>query len=578
MFDVNEIPFSRRGSWLNLSPIIGLHRASDDIHLVSHVTGMHPVLRLVPSRDGTRLATTISADPSVLSWDCGDGTCVSAAFESTTALRLRGQGVDLTIDDASDGLTPFTGTYFFRDPLDGAYVFTSYETGRRYRISLISGELSAVGAESLGTGIRSLSARGDAWELAIEELAAARTPYASLERFTDVVRRGASEFTEYLEAIARWRNATTPAVGLAAYVLWSATVEPSGFLHRESVLMSKHWMDKVWSWDHAFNAVALAPGLPELALDQFMAPFDHQDESGAMPDSIAHSEILYNFVKPPIHGWALMRLRERLPRDLTGVELAEIYERLAKWTRFWLDYRTIAGHELPYYQHGNDSGWDNSTTFDRDRLIESPDLAAFLMIQLDVLAGLADELLLEAAADWLREKDRIRTALLHQLHDGEGFVAVGAISGAVGKRTSLLNLLPILAGDMLPNDIADLLAAGIREHLTEWGPATQELDTPEYESDGYWRGPIWAPSTMIIEDGLRRSGYRDLADAVSARFRALCERSGFAENFDALTGAGLRDRAYTWTASVYLILAHDTVRRSIDSVPGSTEDTEAVTD
>jgi hypothetical protein len=36
---------------------------------------------------------------------------------------------------------------------------------------------------------------------------------------------------------------------------------------------------------------------------------------------------------------------------------------------------------------------------------------------------------------------------------------------------------------------------------------------------------------------------------------ALCETSGFAENFDALTGAGLRDRAYTWTASVYLLLA-----------------------
>jgi hypothetical protein len=46
-----------------------------------------------------------------------------------------------------------------------------------------------------------------------------------------------------------------------------------------------------------------------------------------------------------------------------------------------------------------------------------------------------------------------------------------------------------------------------------------------------------------------------LADDISARFRALCEKSGFAENFDAVTGAGLRDRAYTWTASAYLIMA-----------------------
>ena len=41
-----------------------------------------------------------------------------------------------------------------------------------------------------------------------------------------------------------------------------------------------------------------------------------------------------------------------------------------------------------------------------------------------------------------------------------------------------------------------------------------------------------------------------------------CESSGFAENFDAGTGAGLRDRAYTWTAAVYLLFAAAHVRRT----------------
>lgn len=77
--------------------------------------------------------------------------------------------------------------------------------------------------------------------------------------------------------------------------------------------MSKHWMDKVWSWDHCFNALALAPGCPDLARDQFQLPFDHQDESGALPDSVTHSEVLRNFVKPPIHGWAFGHLRRKLP-------------------------------------------------------------------------------------------------------------------------------------------------------------------------------------------------------------------------------------------------------------------------
>ena len=50
-------------------------------------------------------------------------------------------------------------------------------------------------------------------------------------------------------------------------------------------------------------------------------------------------------------------------------------------------------------------------------------------------------------------------------------------------------------------------------------------------------------------------GQTELADAVRERFLRLCEKSGFAESFDAVTGEGLRDRAYTWTASAYLLFA-----------------------
>ena len=56
--------------------------------------------------------------------------------------------------------------------------------------------------------------------------------------------------------------------------------------------MSKHWMDKIWSWDHCFNALALAAGAPGLAWDQLQVVFDHQTAEGALPDSITHAEIL----------------------------------------------------------------------------------------------------------------------------------------------------------------------------------------------------------------------------------------------------------------------------------------------
>jgi len=63
-------------------------------------------------------------------------------------------------------------------------------------------------------------------------------------------------------------------------------------------------------------------------------------------------------------------------------------------------------------------------------------------------------------------------------------------------------------------------------------------------------------------DGLWVSGFIEFADTVNARFRALCELSGFADYFDASTGAGLRDQAYTGTAAIHLLFAVGRVRRN----------------
>ncbi|WP_430781559.1 amylo-alpha-1,6-glucosidase [Actinoplanes sp. G11-F43] len=544
-FAVREIPFSHRGSWFGVSPVIAENTVADDLHLVSHQAGMHPVLRFAPAGPAT-----VTATPALLTWR-DDAGRVDLAYQSPDTIRLRGDGLGMRITAAAGTLTPFSGTYLFQDPVDGAHVFTSYETGRRYRVTVLSGAAEQVsGVEALGTAERGMSLPAGRWELAIEEYETARAPYRAADDFDRVHQRSAAAFTAFAEAVAP----RTPAAELAAYVLWSATVRPAALVTRPAVLMSKHWMDKVWSWDHCFTAIALAAGDPGLAWDQFQLPFDHQDPGGALPDSITHSEVLYNFVKPPIHGWALQRLRQRLPGPVDRAELERTYQRLARWTRFWLESRRAPGADLPHYTHGNDSGWDNATTFDGGRVVQSADLAAFLVVQLRCLADLAAELG-EPAGPWAREADRIGAAMLRDLWDGDRFVARCPRTGERRPSDSLLDLMPIVLGADLPAPVAAALARRIEDHLTEYGLATEPVDSPRYAADGYWRGPIWAPSTVLIEDGLRRAGFTGLADEISRRFRTLCERSGFAENFDAVTGAGLRDRAYTWTAGGYLMLA-----------------------
>ncbi|MFC9930708.1 amylo-alpha-1,6-glucosidase [Streptomyces sp. NPDC127190] len=560
-FSVHDIPFSMYGSWFDISPVVAEKTYAEDLHLVSHQNGMHAVLRLVPLDPGTggRAETRVEATPGLLGWTGGSGR-VDLAYESPDTVRLRGSGLGLGVFAAARTLTPFSGTYFFHDRATDAHVFTSYETGRRYRVTVLSGTLAeTVGAQALGSADRGLAiaaAADGGWEIAIEELDTARPPYTSSAAFDEVVAAARRAFAGFADAVAPWRSSATPAAELAAYVLWSATVAPTGLVTRPAVLMSKHWMDKVWSWDHCFNALALAPGSPELALDQFHLPFDHQDAAGALPDSVTHSEVLHNFVKPPIHGWAFGRLRRRLPTALSQEELTAVYDRLTRWTDFWLTARRAPGAGLAHYQHGNDSGWDNATVFDPERVVVTADLAAFLALQLRELADLAAELSRpDEAARWTRTAEEMQSALLDQLWTGDRFVARGADTGDTWSSASLLDLMPIVLGEHLPDEISSALADRIKAHLTPYGLATELTTSPHYLADGYWRGPIWAPATVLVEDGLRRTGHHRLADDISARFRALCETHGFAENFDALTGTGLRDRAYTWTASSYLLLA-----------------------
>jgi hypothetical protein len=566
-FTVHDIPFSTYGSWFDISPVVAEKTHAEDLHLVSHQNGMHAVLRLMPldATTGERAETQVKAIPSLLSWTGAAGR-TDLAYESPDTVRLRGTGLPLHVSAAVRTLTPFSGTYFFHDAAADAHVFTSYETGRRYRVTVLSGTVTGTsGIQSLGSADRGLTIGADAdgsWEIAIEELDTARPPYAPTAAFGKIVEAAQNLFADFVDSVAPWRSSATPAAELAAYVVWSATVRPAGLVTRPAVLMSKHWMDKVWSWDHCFNALALAPGCPELARDQYHLPFDHQDETGALPDSVTHSEVLYNFVKPPIHGWAFSHLRRRLGTPLDQAELTETYHRLQRWTDFWLTARRAPGADLPHYQHGNDSGWDNATTFDPERQVVTADLAVFLILQLHELADLATDLNRPDEADrWTRAAEATQTAMLDQLWTDGRFVVQGVDTGNTWHSSSLLDLMPIVLGEHLPDDVSGVLAARIEPHLTPHGLATELPTSPHYLSDGYWRGPIWAPATVLIEDGLRRAGHHRLADEISARFRTLCETHGFAENFDALTGTGLRDRAYTWTASSYLLLAEAHVRR-----------------
>jgi glycogen debranching enzyme len=224
-------------------------------------------------------------------------------------------------------------------------------------------------------------------------------------------------------------------------------------------------------------------------------------------------------------------------------------------------YRDDDGNEIPQYNHGYDSGWDNGTPFDVGFPHEGPDLCAFLVLQMDVLAQIADKLDRgHEAVEWKRRADTLLAKMMDRFWVDGKFVSKlsGTDTWNVRSR-SLMSYLPLVLGKRLPVAIrskllSDLKASGL---LTEYGLATEHPESELYREDGYWRGPVWAPTTWLIADGVDQLGDRAFTREIVRRFCDTCARSGFAENFDPLTGASLQDPAHTWTSSAFIYLAHE---------------------
>jgi glycogen debranching enzyme len=559
-FDLNLVPFSRYGSYIVFSHMRRPEGMSEELYLrtIHGDAFQSQVFRIELTVDGRPVPCREVATPAFLRLE-GDAGYAEICFAGQSSVRVRclGTGVRLAADQGS-----------FQYALPRAqerWEVNSFATRTKYMLTSLQGTLntnspwSGTHATSLTIDLLPEPGTGTA-ECAIDEYVTSWTATDDDRTFEECLAEVKAEFQAWLDSMATVPERYAEAREIAAYIDWSCVVAPSGHLTRPAMYMSKNWMTGIWSWDHCFNAIALAYKNPQLAWDQFMIMFDNQDEHGALPDQLNDKLAIWNFSKPPIHGWTLQHLLRRTDW-ITADRLREAYEPLCRWTEWWLTYRDDDRDGVPQYHHGNDSGWDNCTAFMVAPPVEGADLSAFLVIQMDVLAEVARALgKMQAAKDWKAAADALLDRLLAHSWRGDRFVAPRSGDHTVYESDTLFHFLPIVLGKRLPVAVREKLSAGLKEEgrfLTAHGLATESVQSPWYEADGYWRGPIWAPSTMLLIDGLAASGERPFASELARRFCDMAARSGMAENYDALTGEGLRDRAYTWTSSVFLVLAHE---------------------
>ena len=572
------------------------------------------LLRIVPlGESGEAAMPLVDADETELRISVeGAAGGIRVCFPGEDDVLIRSEGLGFRLDFAE-------GKYEHLNALgDREWEYHSYAGEVKLRLRLEEGTGSA-----LSSGVDSGAGAGSAWSSGVDSETGAGLALNSevgsgagsetsggmgleffggvvvlgIERYRCVPRdRGREaggdyegalagvrgEYEDYREGAAadcpggRWGRSR----GLAAYITWSSVVHPSGHLKKYAMYMSNNWMTNLWSWDNCFNAIALAGHRPGLAYDQFIVFADFQDDSGVLPDFVNDRSASFSCCKPPIYGWAYRLLMELNPYFEEPGRLKEVYGMLKGVERYWRVHRMIDGWPLPYYSHGNDSGWDNATVFDGGCPVTSPDLPAYLILLYEALEDIAGRLGSAgregpecqagggpgrggAAGEnevrvWRERGERMKGHLIERLWDGKRFRSWDPVRRRrVESEFCLIDWMPIAAAHRLPGEIRDALAEHLVNggHRTRFGLASEAPGSPEYRSEGYWRGPIWAPVMLLIADGLRRCGETEAAGALARGFCEAVLKGGMAENFDALSGRGLVDPAFTWTSSVFLHFA-----------------------
>ncbi|MDF2922774.1 MAG: hypothetical protein K0R57_1688 [Paenibacillaceae bacterium] len=111
--------------------------------------------------------------------------------------------------------------------------------------------------------------------------------------------------------------------------------------------------------------------------------------------------------------------------------------------------------------------------------------------------------------------------------------------------------------DFAPGEEGGTVEIALESFAATWKERDYPLGFEECAVQGEADFQRWLMLTPTEHAGLPET--RELAREIARLFCRLCGHGGMAENFHPLTGEGQRDRMYSWTASVFLIMAHEYV-------------------
>ncbi|MDR0935467.1 MAG: hypothetical protein LBM98_02160 [Oscillospiraceae bacterium] len=555
-FTLERVPFSRARAFLNVYQ----EYSDGGLYLnmcrsVQVINERPNLVKLTPVADGLELDFSYSCDESLLTITTAKGT-IEITYENAQTLRIRTNGVTLR----------FT------------YVAQEGESTRVRSLEAVEVTFNFIGKLLFRNLTGEMTYNGDgitaAGELAIHEYYSNLPTPEVYKPFEVCVRETGADYTAFSRRYPAVAPAYAEMAERAKWVVWHSQLGPRGALTSRVIYMQKIWFDRAFGWHHGFHAMAMRNDAKK-AFETLLAMFDYQNEYGIFPDNLSdlHQETWISS-KPPIFGWSACYILENFDLSaLTTADYRNIYEKLSSYTRYWYTHHDHAKIGVPQYYHIDESGYDESTLFDKGLPLVSPDLLAYAACLCEACAKIADILGRRDDFGFFTSLSKHTLEyLVNELWDGEQFLAYAPLTKEKHKCGSVAQLQAVCLGHRLPGSIVKTLAKRLtdpNEFFSAYGITGENLQSPDYRALSFSRGPVMAPAQALIVYGLYDAGEKEAAKLIAARYLNALNKEGLALAINPyrfeprdhspvpeFKGGGSVTYPFSaWPASVYLLLA-----------------------
>ena len=343
----------------------------------------------------------------------------------------------------------------------------------------------------------------------------------------------------------------------ALYTEWAFLISPSGRMEYPLIQMTGRAMAS--SWQMIQNAVAFKDNVP--LRNAFLLNYlCEQSPLGQLADFFDDARSSPQGIKPPIQGWGLKWIMKDhdLFSEIPEEDLRRIYKGYGAWAEWFMKVRDEDHDGLPEHEHGDETGFDDSTVFVNDFEVEAPDLASYLVLLREALGDIAGHLgLPEEQEEWYRRSKELLDLMIKELWNGEMFICRSARSHKPIISGSLLHYMPLVLGNRLPREIIEKMTSDLLEEgvfLGKYGLSSERVDSDLYRVMGMARGFVLPPQHLLILTGMYDAGKVEEAKMIAMRYCMAMKENGFNMLIDPME-RGFGAFGCSWPTCVFLILA-----------------------